>query len=128
MFRSIDINAPTPQSGFMLRPDPSYGRIRQMQPEGLYLGNGFDISYRGMWNKYFSGFGRYTWAHYESNTGGITWFPENQLDPGEEWSNSGYDRRQRVRHVRHVQPEEPAQPCHWPIRKLRLALDRGYRR
>jgi hypothetical protein len=96
MFRSIDINAPTPQSGYALRPDPAYSRIRQMQPAGLYLGNGFDISYRGMWNKHFSGFGRYTWAHYESNTGGISWFPENQYDPQEEWSNSGYDRRQRV--------------------------------
>ena len=96
MFRSIDINAPTAQSGYTLRPDPSYGRIRQMQPEGIYKGNGLDVSYRGMWNKYFTGFGRYTWAHYESNTGGIGWFPQNQLDPEEEWSNSGYDRRQRM--------------------------------
>jgi hypothetical protein len=96
MFRSIDVNAPTVQSGYTARPNAAYGRIRQMQPEGIYLGNGLDISYRGMWNKYFSGFGRYTWAHYESNTGGITWFPENQLDPQEEWSNSGYDRRQRL--------------------------------
>ena len=95
MFRSIDVNAPTPQSAYTARPDPTYGRIRQMQPEGVYLGNGFDVSYRGMWNKYFSGFGRYTWSHYESNTGGISWFPENQLDPDAEWSNSGYDRRQR---------------------------------
>jgi hypothetical protein len=96
MFRSIDVNAPTPQSGYTQRPDPAYGRIREMQPAGLYLGNGFDVSYRGMWNKHFSGFGRYTWAHYESNTGGINWFPENQFDPQDEWSNSGYDRRQRV--------------------------------
>jgi hypothetical protein len=95
MFRSIDVNAPTPLSGYAARPNPAYGRIRQMQPEGVYRGNGFDVSYRGMWNKYFSGFGRYTWSHYESNTGGISWFPENQLDPDAEWSNSGYDRRQR---------------------------------
>jgi hypothetical protein len=66
-----------------------------MQSEGFYEGNGLDISYRGMWNKHFTGFGRYTWAHYESNTGGIGWFPENQLDPEQEWSNSGYDQRQR---------------------------------
>lgn len=96
MFRSIDINSPTPESNYTLRPNPEYGRIRQMQPEGVYVGNALDVSYRGMWNKYFSGFGRYTWAHYESNTGGISWFPENQLDPGEEWSNSGFDRRQRL--------------------------------
>jgi Carboxypeptidase regulatory-like domain/TonB dependent receptor len=96
MFRSIDINAPTSESNYSARPDPDYGRIRQMQPEGIYLGNGLDVSYRGMWNRHFTGFGRYTWAHYESNTGGISWFPENQLDPDAEWSNSGYDRRQRL--------------------------------
>jgi hypothetical protein len=95
MFRSIDLNAPTAQSGYTLRPDADYSRVRQMQPEGFYEGNGLDISYRGMWNKYFSGFGRYTWSHYASNTGGIGWFPENQLDPEQEWSNSGYDRAQR---------------------------------
>ena len=40
-----------------------------------------DISYRGRLNKYFTGFGRYTWSHYESNTGGIGWFPQNQYAP-----------------------------------------------
>jgi hypothetical protein len=96
MFRSVDINAPTTQSGYTLRPDAGYGRIRQMQAAGLYAGSGLDFSYRGMWNKYFTGFGRYTWAHYESNTGGINWYPQNQFDPDDEWSNSGYDRRQRM--------------------------------
>jgi Carboxypeptidase regulatory-like domain/TonB dependent receptor-like, beta-barrel len=96
MFRSVDVNAPTPESGYMLRPNPAFGRIRQMQPAAFYTGSGFDVSYRGTWNKYFTGFGRYTWSHYESNTGGISWFPENQLAPEDEWSNSGYDRRQRM--------------------------------
>jgi hypothetical protein len=96
MFRSVDVNAPTPQSNYTQRPNAAYGRIRQMQPAAFYTGTGLDISYRGMWNKYFTGFGRYTWSHYESNTGGISWYPENQLDPGDEWSNSGYDRAQRL--------------------------------
>ncbi len=96
MFRSVDINAPTPESNYTVRPNLEYGRIRQMQPAGYYAGNGFDISYRGRWNKYFSGFGRYTWSHYEANTGGMWWFPQNQYDPGDEWSDSNWDRRQRV--------------------------------
>jgi hypothetical protein len=96
MFRSVDVNAPTPESGYTLRPDPAYGRIRQMQPAAFYTGTGLDLSYRGMWNKYFTGFGRYTWSHYESNTGGISWYPQNQLDPEDEWSNSGYDRAERM--------------------------------
>jgi hypothetical protein len=74
-FRSIDINAPTPQSGYTERPDPTYGRVREMQPEGFWEGSGMDISYRGRLNKYFTGFGRYTWSHYESNTDGSGWFP-----------------------------------------------------
>jgi Carboxypeptidase regulatory-like domain/TonB dependent receptor-like, beta-barrel len=105
MFRSVDINAPTPQSGYTLRPNPTFGRIRQMQPAAFYTGNGLDIAYRGMWNKYFTGFGRYTWSHYESNTGGISWFPENQLDPEDEWSNSSYDRAQRLGFYAMFQPK-----------------------
>jgi hypothetical protein len=95
-FRSIDTNAPTPQSGYRQRPDAGYGRVREMQPEGFWEGSGMDISYRGRLNKYFTGFGRYTWSHYESNTDGIGWFPENQFDPDSEWSNASFDRRQRL--------------------------------
>jgi len=95
-FRSVDINAPTPQSGYTERPDPSFGRIRQMQSAGFWEGNAMDISYRGRLNKYFTGFGRYTWSHFESNTNGIGWFPQNQLDPHNEWANSSWDRRHRL--------------------------------
>jgi Carboxypeptidase regulatory-like domain/TonB dependent receptor len=95
-FRSVDINAPTPESGYTLRPDPSYGMIRQMQPAGFWEGSGLDISYRGQMNKYFTGFGRYTWSHYESNTGGISWFPQNQYAPNDEWASASFDRRQRL--------------------------------
>ena len=73
-FRSVDINAPTPASGYTVRPDPNFGLIRQMQPYGLFEGSGLDVSYRGRLNKYFTGFGRYTWSHYESNTAGLGGF------------------------------------------------------
>ena len=95
-FRSVDINAPTPESGYTVRPDPNYGMIRQMQPYGFFEGSGMDISYRGRLNKYFTGFGRYTWSHYESNTNGIGWYPQNQYAPNDEWSNASFDRRNRV--------------------------------
>jgi Carboxypeptidase regulatory-like domain/TonB dependent receptor len=95
-FRSVDINAPTPESGYTVRPDPAFGMIRQMQPAGFWQGDGLDISYRGEWSKYFSGFGRYTWSHYGSNTGGISWFPQNQYAPNDEWANAAFDRRQRI--------------------------------
>lgn len=95
-FRSVDINAPTPESGYTERPDPSYGRIRQMQSAGFLEGSGMDISYRGRLNKYFTGWGRYTWSHYESNTNGISFYPQNQYDPNDEWANASFDRRQRL--------------------------------
>jgi outer membrane receptor protein involved in Fe transport len=95
-FRSVDVNAPTPESGYTERPNPAYGRIRQMQPEGTFEASGLDISFRGEVNKYFTGFGRYTWSRVESNQEGITWFPQNQLDPNDEWANSSWDRRNRL--------------------------------
>ena len=100
-FRSVDVNAPaiTITNGDITvgaRPNPNFSRIRQMQPEGFWQGDGMDISYRGRFNKYFTGFGRYTWSHYEANTGGIGWYPQNQYDPNDEWSNAGWDRRHRV--------------------------------
>jgi hypothetical protein len=95
-FRSVDINAPTEASDYTERPDPNYGRIRQMQPEGFWEGYGLDFSFRGRVNKYFTGFGRYTWSHFESDTGGIGWFPQNQQAPNDEWSNAGFDRRHRM--------------------------------
>ena len=104
-FRSIDVNAPTAESGYTERPDPSYGRIREMQSEGFLEGSGLDVSYRGRLNKYFTGFGRYTWSHYESNTDGIGFFPENQSDPDAEWSNASFDRRQRLAMYAIIHPD-----------------------
>ena len=104
-FRSVDINAPTPESGYTERPDPSYGMIRQMQPYAFFEGNGLDVSFRGRVNKYFTGFGRYTWSHYESNTNGIGWFPQNQYAPNDEWGNASFDRRQRVGMYAMVNPK-----------------------
>jgi len=95
-FRSVDINAPTPESDYTERPNPEYARIREMQPEGTFWGNGLDVSYRGVLNKYFTGFGRYTWSRFESNQEGISWFPQNQYDPNAEWANSSWDRRNRL--------------------------------
>ena len=104
-FRSVDINAPTPVSGYTERPDPEYGRVRQMQPYAFFEGSGLDVSFRGRVNKYFTGFGRYTWSHYASNTGGIGWYPQNQYAPNDEWGNANFDRRQRFGMYAMVNPK-----------------------
>jgi hypothetical protein len=95
-FRSVDINAPTPESDYTVRPDPNYLRIRQMQTAGFYEGDAMDIAYQGRYNKWFSGWGRYTWSHYASNTGGIGWYPQNQYAPNDEWGPANWDRRNRI--------------------------------
>ncbi|MDR3749889.1 MAG: TonB-dependent receptor [Terracidiphilus sp.] len=104
MFRSVDTNAPTEASSYTLRPNTAYGRIRQMQSEGFFEVYGMDVSYRGRWNKYFTGFGRYSWSRDQSDTGGIGWFPQNQLAPNE-WANSSYDQRQRLSMYAMYHPE-----------------------
>jgi hypothetical protein len=104
-FRSVDINAPTPESGYTERPDPNFGIIRQMQAEGFFEGNGLDVSFRGRVNKYFTGFARYTWSHYASNTNGIGWFPQNQYAPDDEWARSSWDRRHRLGMYAMVNPK-----------------------
>jgi len=104
-FRSVDVNAPTPESGYTERPNPEVGMIRQMQPYGFFEGNGLDVSFRGRVNKYFTGFGRYTWSHYESNTNGIGWYPENQYAPNDEWADASFDRRHRLGMYAMVNPK-----------------------
>ncbi len=94
-FRSVDINAPLPQGGYTTRPDPNYAQVRQMQSAGLQDGTALDINYRGGFNRWFNAFAWYTWSHYDNNTSGINFFPENQLDPDAEWSRADWDTRQR---------------------------------
>jgi hypothetical protein len=93
-FRSVDINAPLPPA-YRTRPNSRVSQLRQMQSAGKNIGNGVSVNYRGMYNKYFSGFAQYTWSKWESNTDGISWFPQNQFDPNAEWSKASWDQRQR---------------------------------
>ena len=114
---------PLRQSGYTVRPDPNYRLIRQMQPEGFFEGSGLDVSYRGRVNKYFTGFGRYTWSHYESNTDGIGWFPQNQYAPNDEWARRQLRPPSSPQHVRHGQPQEHLQPRRRRLRQHRPPLD-----
>ena len=67
-----------------------------MQSAGFITGSGMDVSYRGRLDKWFTGWGRYTWSHYSSNTDGIGWYPQNQYAPNDNWSDASWDRRHRV--------------------------------
>jgi len=95
LFRSVDMNAPLPPS-YTTRPNPAVGQLREIQAEGEQNGSALDINYRGRFNKYFTGFAWYSWSHYDNNTGGINWFPQNQYDPGGEWGPASFDQRNRL--------------------------------
>ena len=123
-FRSVDINAPTPESGYTERPNPAYGRIREMQPEGTFEMSGLDVSFHGVLNKYFTGFGRYTWSRVESNQEGIGWFPQNQLAPDDEWGNSKLGPAQPAGNVRDFQSRERGESGSGNLCQLGLAVDR----
>ncbi len=106
VFRSVDINAPLPPN-YANRPNAQISQFRQMQSAGTNIGNGLSFNYRGRYNRYFSGFGQYTWSKWESNTDGINWFPENQFDPNAEWSLASWDQRQRLGFYGMFNPENP---------------------
>jgi hypothetical protein len=92
VFRSIDVNAPLGPS-YSVRPNPSLSQVRQIQSAGTQFGSALDINYRGRLNKRFTGFAWYSLSHYDNNTSGITWFPENQLKPNAEWGPADWDQR-----------------------------------
>jgi hypothetical protein len=104
VFRSIDVNAPLGPS-YSVRPNPRYSQVRQMQSAGAQTGSALDINYRGRFNKRFTGFAWYTWSHYDNNTSGITWFPENQQDPNAEWGPADWDQRQHFGVYGMINPE-----------------------
>jgi len=93
LFRSRDANAPLP--GSVVRPNPAFGQIRQIESEGYQKGNSLEITFRGQPSKYFTGQAQYTIGKIYNNTSGITYFPGNSNFPGLDWARSDNDRRHK---------------------------------
>ncbi len=89
-FRSIDANAPN--GGGAVRPNPSFGQVRQIQSEGALKGNALELTFRGKASKYFAGQVQYTLSRTNNNTTGITFFPANSYNPSADWGRSDNDR------------------------------------
>jgi hypothetical protein len=90
-FRSRDANAPVipanaPLGGVFARPNPSLGEVQQIESGGRGLLNALDVNVRGRAGRWFAGQAQYTLAKADNNTGGISWFPQNQYDPNNEWA------------------------------------------
>jgi hypothetical protein len=111
-FRSRDANAPILPPNPSLtadypRPNANYGQIQQIESGGRTLLNAFDLSFRGKAGHWFSGQGQYTLARFDSNTGGINAFPQNQYLPNDEWGRADQDRLQRFNLMGNINPD------HW---------------
>jgi hypothetical protein len=91
-YRSIDVNAPLGPD-YSVRPNSAYSQVRQIQSEGTQIGSALDVNYRGRFNKRFTGFAWYTWSHYDNNTDGFWFFPQNQQNPDAEWGPASWERR-----------------------------------
>ncbi len=95
LFRSHDVNAPSPASGYLVRPDPGYGVIRQIESTGRQRTNSIQVMLRGKVTRWFSGQTQYSYARAYNDTNGIGAFPANDYDLASEWARADFDRRHR---------------------------------
>jgi carboxypeptidase family protein len=95
LFRSRDINAPLPSSGYLARPNPNYGVIRQIESAGRQRTNSVQVMLRGKITRWFTGQTQYSYARAYNDTNGISWFPANDYDLSGEWARADFDRRHR---------------------------------
>ncbi|HEV3215137.1 MAG TPA: TonB-dependent receptor [Vicinamibacterales bacterium] len=95
LFRSRDINAPLPSSGYLVRPDLNVGVIRQIESAGRQRTNSLQLMLRGRITRWFSGQTQYSYARAYNDTNGISWFPANDYDLSGEWARADFDRRHR---------------------------------
>jgi Carboxypeptidase regulatory-like domain len=95
MFRSRDLNAPPPSSGYLARPDPNFGVLREMQSNGRQSANSIQFVLRGKVTRWFSGQTQYSYARAYNDTNGISAFPANDYDLADEWARADFDRRHR---------------------------------
>ena len=112
-FRSRDANAPILPPNPSLtadypRPNSGIGQLQQVESGGLsQLVNALDVSFRGGIGDWFSGQAQYTLSRAESNTGGISRFPQNQYLPNDEWGRNSSDRLHAFNLIGNINPD------HW---------------
>jgi hypothetical protein len=94
-YRSVDVNAPIPFFGSTVRPNPAFGRYRQIESAGNARSNSLTLMLRGRISSVFSGTAQYIYAHAIDNTGGIGFYPQNQYLPDNEEASANYDARHR---------------------------------
>lgn len=94
LFRSRDANAPVGPA-YLLRPDPSFGFVRQIQSRGRQVSNALDVTFRGNAGRWFTGLAQYTLGRTNNDSGGVGWYPANQYDDAGEYARADFDQLQR---------------------------------
>lgn len=105
MFRSRDVNAPPPP-GYLGRPDPAIGVLRQVESAGRLASHSFEVGLRGSVSRCFTGTVQYLVGRAYNNTGGINSLPANNYDLTGEWSRAPFDVRQRFNVLGVFRPEK----------------------
>lgn len=93
LFRSRDINAPLALA--IVRPNPSLGRVRQIESSAGSKSRSLEFMLRGNLRRFFNGAIQYTMGRAYNNTGGINSLPADSHDLFGEWSRAEYDERYR---------------------------------
>jgi len=96
LFRSRDINAPTPESGYQKRPDSNVGVIREIESNGHQRVRSLQVGARGRLLPRFTGQAQYTYSRAYNDTSGIASFPANDYALQSEWGRADFDRRHRL--------------------------------
>jgi hypothetical protein len=94
-FRSRDVNAPVPPQ-YLLRPDPSFVVVRQVESTGRQDSDSMQMTLRGRVTRWFNGQMQYTLNRVYNDTNGINAFPANDYDVSGEWARADFDRRHRL--------------------------------
>ncbi len=119
-FRSVDINAPTPQSGYTAAPQ---SRLRPLSARCSPP----DSSRATASTSPIADASTNTSPASAATPGPITsptpaasaGFPQNQYAPNDEWANASFDRRHRLGMYAMFNPEERAQPLRRHLRQHR---------
>ncbi len=95
LFRSRDINAPQPP-GYLGRPDPTVGRLREIESAGLQVGDALDLAFKVKLGKIVSGLAQYSLSRTDTDTNGFNFFPASSSDPRADWGPADFDQRHRL--------------------------------
>ena len=123
-FRSRDANAPilppNPiRDAVYARPNPTVGKIQQIESGGRQLLNALDLTLKGQAGRWFSGQAQYTLSRSESNTGGINSFPQDEYNPNNEWGRTSTDRLHAFNLLGNINPD------HWLTLGINASLYSG---